>query len=72
MDFSFLTNRGVLDRDISTNDVAILSNHYNDNGYVDHKIDDPVLVRGVMAWKLSFGLRKDRSIGSARSRLVAN
>ncbi|MBM2802126.1 MAG: outer membrane protein assembly complex, YaeT protein [Deltaproteobacteria bacterium] len=44
--FSFLTNRGVLDRDMLTNDVAILSNHYNDNGYVDHKVDDPVLIRG--------------------------
>ena len=28
-----------------TNDVAILSNHYNDNGYVEHKIDDPVILR---------------------------
>src|SRR5215813_13173061 len=26
--FSFITNRGVLDRDILTNDIAILSNHY--------------------------------------------
>jgi outer membrane protein insertion porin family len=44
--FSFFTNRGVLDRDMLTNDVAILSNYYNDNGYVDHKIDDPVILRG--------------------------
>src|SRR6478752_1243100 len=44
--FSFITNRGVLDRDMLTNDVAILSNHYNDNGYVEHKIDDPVILRG--------------------------
>ncbi|HEX7232880.1 MAG TPA: outer membrane protein assembly factor BamA [Candidatus Binatia bacterium] len=44
--FSFITNRGVLDRDMLTNDVAILSNHYNDNGYVEHKIDEPVVVRG--------------------------
>ena len=43
--FSFITNRGVLDRDMLTNDVAILSNHYNDNGYVEHKIDDPVILR---------------------------
>ena len=43
--FSFFTNRGVLDRDMLTNDVAILSNYYNDNGYVDHKIDDPVILR---------------------------
>jgi outer membrane protein insertion porin family len=44
--FSFLTHRGVLDRDMLTNDVAILSNFYNDHGYVDHKIDDPVILRG--------------------------
>jgi outer membrane protein insertion porin family len=44
--FSFITNRGVLDRDMLTNDVAILSNHYNDHGYVEHKIEDPVILRG--------------------------
>ncbi|HKY09942.1 MAG TPA: outer membrane protein assembly factor BamA [Candidatus Binatia bacterium] len=44
--FSFITNRGVLDRDMLTNDVAMLSQHYNDNGYVEHKIDDPVILRG--------------------------
>lgn len=43
--FSFITNRGVLDRDMLTNDVAILSNHYNDHGYVEHKIDEPVVLR---------------------------
>jgi len=43
--FSYFTNRGVLDRDILTNDVAILSNHYNDNGYVENKIDEPLIVR---------------------------
>jgi len=43
--FSFITNRGVLDRDMLTNDVAMLSQHYNDNGYVEHKVDDPVIVR---------------------------
>ncbi|HEY3165764.1 MAG TPA: POTRA domain-containing protein, partial [Candidatus Binatia bacterium] len=43
--FSFITNRGVLDRDMLTNDVAILSNHYNDHGYVEHKIQDPVILR---------------------------
>lgn len=43
--FSFITNRGVLDRDILTNDVAILSNHYFDHGYIDHKIDEPVILR---------------------------
>ncbi len=43
--FSFLTSRGVLDRDMLTNDVAILSNHYNDHGYVENKVDDPVVLR---------------------------
>lgn len=43
--FSFITNRGVLDRDILTNDMAILSNHYYDNGYIDHKIDEPVILK---------------------------
>jgi outer membrane protein insertion porin family len=28
-----------------TNDVAMLSQYYNDNGYVEHKIDDPVILR---------------------------
>src|SRR5262245_3855452 len=42
---SFLTSRGVLDRDMLANDVAILSNHYNDHGYVEHKVDDPVVLR---------------------------
>ena len=44
--FSFITNRGVLDRDVLTNDVAILGNHYVDHGYIDHKIDEPVVLRG--------------------------
>ena len=44
--FSFITKRGVLDRDILTNDVAILSNFYFDNGYIDHKIDEPIILRG--------------------------
>ena len=43
--FSYFTNRGVLDRDILTNDVAILSNHYNDNGYVENRVDEPLIVR---------------------------
>src|SRR5262245_66401561 len=42
--FSFITNRGVLDRDILTNDIAILSNHYYDHGYIDHKIDEPIIL----------------------------
>jgi outer membrane protein insertion porin family len=43
--FSFITSRGVLDRDMLANDVAILSNHYNDNGYVENKVDEPVVLR---------------------------
>ncbi|HEY7168112.1 MAG TPA: outer membrane protein assembly factor BamA [Candidatus Binatia bacterium] len=43
--FSFITNRGVLDRDILSNDMAILANHYYDHGYIDHKIDEPLIVR---------------------------
>lgn len=43
--FSFITNRGVLERDTLTNDIAILQNHYYDNGYIDHKIDEPVVLR---------------------------
>ena len=41
---SFLTNRGILDRDILTNDLAILSSHYYDNGYINHRIDEPVIM----------------------------
>jgi outer membrane protein insertion porin family len=44
--FSFITNRGVLDRDILTNDTAILLNHYYDHGYIDSKIAEPVVLRG--------------------------
>ncbi len=43
--FSFITNRGVLDRDILTNDIAILSNYYYDHGYIDHKIAEPIILR---------------------------
>ncbi|MDH3444462.1 MAG: outer membrane protein assembly factor BamA, partial [Deltaproteobacteria bacterium] len=43
---SLVTNRGVLDRDILTNDMAILSNHYLDHGYIDHRFDEPVVLRG--------------------------
>lgn len=52
--FSFLTNRGVLDRDVLTNDVALLSQFYNDHGYVEHKIDDPVLLRARDGLELVF------------------
>lgn len=44
--FSFITNRGILDRDMLANDVAILTNHFNDNGYVENKIDEPIVIRG--------------------------
>jgi len=54
--FSFLTNRGVLDRDMLTNDVAILSNYYNDHGYVENKIDDPVVLRGRDGLEVVFRL----------------
>jgi outer membrane protein insertion porin family len=43
--FTFITNRGVLDRDMLTNDMAILANYYYDHGYIDHKIDEPVILR---------------------------
>lgn len=43
--FSFITNRGVLDRDVLTNDIAVLSNHYYDNGFIDHKIDEPIILK---------------------------
>lgn len=42
---SFITNRGVLDHDVLTNDTAILSAHYYDHGYINHKIDEPVILR---------------------------
>jgi len=44
--FTFITNRGVLDRDMLTNDIAILSTYYYDNGYIDHQISEPVILRG--------------------------
>ena len=42
---SFITNRGVLDRDMLTNDLALLSSYYYDHGYINHKIDEPVILR---------------------------
>lgn len=42
---SFITNRGVLDHDVLTNDLAVLSSHYYDHGYINHKIDEPVILR---------------------------
>lgn len=43
---SLMTNRGVLDHDALTNDLAILSSHYYDHGYINHKISEPVVLRG--------------------------
>ena len=60
------------DRDMLTNDVAILSNYYNDNGYVEHKIDDPVILRGRDGLMSFFASAKARSIASARLRLAVN
>jgi outer membrane protein insertion porin family len=42
---SFITNRGVLDHDVLTNDLALLSSHYYDNGYINHRIAEPVILR---------------------------
>src|SRR5262249_27669676 len=43
---SHFTNRGVLDHDALANDVAVLSSHYYDHGYINHKISEPVIVHG--------------------------
>ncbi|HEY3302856.1 MAG TPA: outer membrane protein assembly factor BamA [Candidatus Binatia bacterium] len=42
---SFITNRGVLDHDSLSNDMAILASHYYDHGFINHKIADPVILR---------------------------
>ena len=42
---SFVTNRGILDHDALTNDLAILASHYYDHGYINHKISEPVVLR---------------------------
>lgn len=39
------TSRGVLDRDVLTNDTAILSAFYYDHGFIDHRIDEPIILR---------------------------
>ncbi len=49
---SKISGRGVLDRDILTNDIARLSNHYFDHGYIDHKIDEPMILRGKKGIKI--------------------
>jgi outer membrane protein insertion porin family len=56
--FSFITNRGVLDRDMLTNDVAMLSQHYNDNGYVEHKVDEPVILRARDGLEIVFRIHE--------------
>jgi len=56
--FSYFTNRGVLDRDILTNDVAILTNHYNDNGYVENRVDEPAIVRARDGLEVIFRVRE--------------
>jgi outer membrane protein insertion porin family len=43
---SFLTSRGVLDQDALTNDIAVLSSHYYDHGYINHRLDEPIIVKG--------------------------
>lgn len=43
--FSKWTSRGVLERDVLTNDMALLSAHYYDHGYIRHVISEPVILR---------------------------
>ncbi len=38
------TSRGLLDPDVLTNDTALLSSFYYDHGFVDHKIDEPIIL----------------------------
>ena len=38
------TSRGRLDPDVLTNDTAQLSSFYYDHGFVDHKIDEPIIL----------------------------
>ena len=42
---SRFTKTGVLDRDILTNDIAKLTIQYYDHGYINLKIDEPVILR---------------------------
>lgn len=51
---SYFTKQGVLDHDALTNDVAILSSHYYDHGYINHKISDPVILRGRQGIEIVF------------------
>ncbi len=38
------TSRGRLDPDVLTNDTTLLSSLYYDHGFVDHKIDEPIIL----------------------------
>ncbi|MYE12685.1 MAG: hypothetical protein F4X99_13730, partial [Gammaproteobacteria bacterium] len=38
------STRGILDPDVLTNDTALLSSLYYDHGFVDHKIDEPIIL----------------------------
>lgn len=38
------TSRGRLDPDVLTNDTTLLSSLYYDHGFVDHKIDEPIVL----------------------------
>ena len=38
------TSHGRLDPDVLTNDTALLSSLYYDHGFVDHKIDEPIIL----------------------------
>jgi outer membrane protein insertion porin family len=55
---SFFTNRGVLDHDALSNDMAILASHYYDNGYINHKISEPVIVRGREGIEIIFRIEE--------------
>ena len=38
------TSRGRLDPDVLTNDIALLSSFYYEHGFIDHKIDEPIIL----------------------------
>lgn len=38
------TSRGRLDPDILANDVSLLSQFYSDRGYIDHRVDEPIVL----------------------------
>ncbi len=43
--FSFITGAGNLDREVLKSDIERLTAYYYDNGYIDVKIDEPVIER---------------------------